>query len=65
MKKESNIYSETAITEIWQPTAKLRNVERVISSSNYHCTKGLFLQQIWTSDLGKKQWRDVPTETEY
>lgn len=50
--------------KIWKPTMMLRNVRRVISSSNYHCETGLFLQQMWTSNLGDIEWRDVKNEIE-
>lgn len=52
------------VAKVWQPTMMLRNVQRVISSSNYHCEKGLFLQQMWTSNLGDIEWKDVPIEIE-
>ena len=48
----------------WKPTMNLRNVERVISSSNFHCEYGLILQQMWRSNIGNIEWRDITTETE-
>lgn len=50
--------------KIWKPTMNLRNVRRVISSSNFHCEYGLVLQQMWRSNIGNTEWRDVSTETE-
>jgi hypothetical protein len=64
MKKEKLSYATITVAEVWITSVQLRNVERILSSSNYHCEKGLILQQLHTSNLGNREWRDVPTETE-
>jgi len=56
--------AQISVNELWHPTNGLRNVERVLSSSNFHCTTGLILQQLYMSNLGAREWRDVPTEIE-
>ena len=56
--------SKITISEYWQPTMMLRQVDRIVSSSNFHCETGLFLQQKWQSNLGNQEWRDVPIEPE-
>jgi hypothetical protein len=64
MKKDTINLATIEVAKVWQPTMMLRNVERVISSSNYHCEKVLFLQQMWTSNLGDIEWKDIPIENE-
>lgn len=64
MKKETLQYANITVVEIWNPTMMLRNVNRIVSSSNFHCERGMFLQQLWTSNLGNQKWRDIPVEIE-
>jgi hypothetical protein len=64
MKKETLQYANITVVEIWKPTMMLRNVNRIVSSSNFHCESGMFLQQLWTSNLGNQEWRDIPVEIE-
>lgn len=63
MKKDQTIVP-IGTQEFWQPTMNLRQLEIVVSSSPYHYNKGVMLQQLFTSNLGNYEWRNVPTVTE-
>jgi hypothetical protein len=62
-QKETNLATATAIAEIWYPTMELRFLEiRDVVEENYATTK-MVLQQSFMNNFGKKEWRDIPTET--
>lgn len=62
---------ETGFAEYWQPSVQIRFVKiKVIDFSN-QLVGGMqpkkdvnILQQLHTSNLGNREWRDVPIETE-
>ncbi len=49
--------TETAALEFWQPSVQLRFVERGIVPRR-------ILQQLHTSNLGNREWKDVELEIE-
>lgn len=50
--------------EIWQPSVQLRNVERKKIIHNGLYEKIIVLQQLYTSNLGNREWKDVATVIE-
>ena len=56
--------------EIWQPSMQIRWFEfkqRVVAIGNFGAAKAVSeikLQQLYTSNLGNKEWRDILTEME-
>lgn len=66
MEKEILQYANTTIAEHWQPSVQLRNVHRYLRVDDFHLSSKsqIFLQQLWTSNLGNREWRDIPIETE-
>ena len=64
MKKENIRYiTDNQVAKVWQPTCNLRWLE-----SNVYCPmRDEFkktLQQMWTSNLGDIDWKDIPIEAE-
>lgn len=55
---------ETVGPERWQATAGLRFVARMGDLSVINARPVRLLQQLWQSDSGKREWRDVAVETE-
>lgn len=57
--------------ETWSPSVKLRFVKRNFSDFNHQVIGGTcpekyvnVLQQLHTSNVGNREWRDIPIETE-
>lgn len=49
----------------WQPTVKLRFVERIVTMNGNTVKTMTVLQQLWADMCSQnKEWRDVPVETE-
>jgi hypothetical protein len=61
MKKDKINLVTIEIAKVWQPTCNLRWFE-----SNVYCPmRDEFkktLQQMWTSNLGDIEWKDIPVE---
>jgi hypothetical protein len=61
---------ETGVAELWQPSVQIRWFEfnkRIVQDGNFGAAKVMSekkLQQLHNSNLGNREWRDVPTETE-
>ena len=62
---------ENNIAEIWQPSMQLRFVKRIVNDFNTQLVGGEWkkksvniLQQLYTSNLGNKEWKDIPFENE-
>ncbi len=70
MKKEKLVKTLSAF-EIWSPSVKLRFVKRNVNDFNHQVIGVIcpqksvnILQQLHTSNLGNREWKDVPIETE-
>ena len=67
MKKQKLQTSDLIITgisrcEVWKPTYNLRFVLKDIKYPKEHwidVVREKILQQMWISDLGKEDWRDI------
>ena len=63
MKKETLKFASIEAAKVWQPTMMLRWNE-----SNIYCPMidefKKTLQQMWTSNLGDIEWRDITIENE-
>lgn len=60
-------YANITFAELWQPSSQLRFLEKESRyvDSGITCVKTkTTLQQLYISNLGNREWRDVPTETE-
>ncbi len=62
---------ETGIAEVWQPSVQIRFVKRKVIDFTGQLIGGMcsqknenILQQLHTSNLGNREWKDVPIETE-
>ncbi len=62
---------EFIFSEVWQPSVQLRFVKRTVNDFNSQLVGGKqlqktinILQQLHTSNLGNREWKDVPTEKE-
>jgi len=64
MKKETMNYATITVAEVWQPSVQLRFLEKTIAITEDTGTMKIILQQLHTSNLGKREWKDVPTEKE-
>lgn len=70
MKKEKLSFSTITDAEVWQPSLQLRWFEfnqRFVSVGNFGDSKIISerkLQQLFTSNLGNREWKDIPIETE-
>jgi hypothetical protein len=65
MKKETIRMTDFTISEYWNPSVQLRWTERnngTMPNGDYKREK--VLQQLHTSNLRNREWKDVPTETE-
>jgi hypothetical protein len=65
MKKETIRITSNVCDEYWNPSVQLRWVERnngTMPNGDYKVEK--VLQQLHTSNLGNREWKDVPTETQ-
>jgi hypothetical protein len=63
MKKDKINLWTIEVVKVWKPTCNLRWLE-----SNVYCPmRDEFkktLQQMWTSNLGDIEWKDIPVENE-
>ena len=63
MEKETLKFASIEAAKVWQPTMMLRWNE-----SNIYCPMidefKKTLQQMWTSNLGDIEWRDITIENE-
>jgi hypothetical protein len=64
MKKEKLSYATITVAEVWQPSVLLRWVEKAVTINKNTATMKMVLQQLHTSNLGIREWKDVPIETE-
>ena len=71
MKKETLRFENIEVAEVWQPSVQLRFVNRVVDDFNTqlvggNCLKNniKILQQLFTSNLGNREGKDVPSEIE-
>ncbi|MBC5838782.1 hypothetical protein [Flavobacterium muglaense] len=71
MKKETIRIGYLTIVEVWQPSVQLRFVNRLVNDFNSQLVGGRslqkninVLQQLHTSNLGNREWKDVPIETQ-
>lgn len=67
MKKDKSTIESVTQSQVWQPSVKLRFVKRDVQPDNIHLLPSKtekILQQLFTSNLGNREWRDVPVETE-
>ena len=62
---------ETGFAEYWQPSVQIRFVKRKFIDFSNQIVGGTqlqkdvnILQQLHTSNLGNREWKDVPVETE-
>lgn len=51
------------VVEYWNPSLLLRWIEKAVPIDENTGTMKMVLQQLYTSNLGNREWRDVPTET--
>jgi hypothetical protein len=70
MSEEIN-YGTFTVAEVWQPSVRLRFVDRLVDDftnslvgSTYSQKTIKILQQLHTNSLGNQKWIDVPTELE-
>ena len=71
MKKEALKFTNIPVEEIWYCSVQLRFVNRVVNDFNSQLVGGnclkknvKILQQLFTSNLGNVEWRNVPFEIE-
>ena len=71
MKKNKLEFSTITVVEYWQPSVQLRFTKRTVIDFNSQLIGGTqlqksvnILQQLYTSNLGNREWKDVPIETE-
>ena len=71
MKEEKTNYATTTVAEYWNPSVQLRFINRLVNDFNNQLVGGEclkknvnILQQLHTSNLGNREWKDVPIETE-
>jgi len=64
-------YANITVSENWELTSKLRFVNRSFNDFNNQLVGGespknyvKILQQLYVSNLGGKEWRDIPIEIE-
>jgi hypothetical protein len=71
MEKEKLSYATIRFAEVWIPSAQLRFLNRIVNDFSTQLVGGQhlkkndkILQQLYTSNLGNVEWRDIPTEKE-
>jgi len=67
MKKEKINYATITVDEVWEPSVRLRFVKKDVQPENIHLLPSKtekILQQLHTSNLGHRDWKDVPVEIE-
>jgi hypothetical protein len=69
--KTTSTLKDFSIAELWQPSVKIRFVKRKVIDFSSQLVGGMqlqkdvnILQQLYTSNLGNREWKDVPIETE-
>jgi len=63
MKEKFN-YSTISVDEIWKQTLQLRFLKKSVAIDENTCKTQMILQQLYVSNLGNREWKDIPTETE-
>jgi hypothetical protein len=63
LKQETINYATINVVELWHPSMQLRFLEKAVAIDEYTGTMKMILQQLYMSNLGNQEWRDVPTET--
>ena len=53
----------TETTMVWSPTYKLRYFYKSVDLKDIFYTERV-LQQMWVSETGEEEWRDIPIVTE-
>ena len=67
MKKDKITIESLTQNQVWQPRVQLRFVKRDVQPDNIHLLPSKtekILQQLFTSNLGNQEWRDIPIEME-
>jgi len=71
MKEQTMSYANITVAEYWNPSVQIRFVKRKVIDFSSQLVGGLqlekevnILQQLFTSNLGNSQWKDIPVETE-
>lgn len=64
MKKETMNLTTITVAEYWNPSVLLRWVEKAVAIDENTGTMKMVLQQLHTSSLGNREWKDIPVETE-
>ena len=67
MKKDTINLAPIEVLKVWQPTMMLRWFEQGLGENvhiSYSAVKIKKLQQMWTSNLGDIEWKDIPVENE-
>jgi hypothetical protein len=62
--KTTSTLIDFKICEIWQPSVQLRFLEKAVAIDENTGTMKMILQQLYTSNLGNREWKDVPIEIE-
>lgn|GEM_PF-3033715 len=68
---EELIVGDIIVSEFWQPSVRLRFVKRTVNDFSIQVVGGdcpkksvNILQQLHTSNLGNREWKDIPIVTE-
>ncbi len=56
------VYSNISVEETWSPSVKLKYKKVLVTSLHYHDQTEKILQQLFISNLGNTEWRDITTE---
>jgi len=67
MKKDTINLATIEVVKVWQPTMMLRWLEQGLGENvhvSYANVKIKTLQQMWISNLGDIEWRDISVENE-
>jgi hypothetical protein len=68
MKKETIRYTtNNQDVKVWQPTCNLRWLKQGLGDNVHKSYAGIIiktLQQMWTSNLGDIEWREIPIEND-
>lgn len=60
--KETMNYAIISDSEYWKPSKLLRWAEKLVTIDENSGIIKTVLQQLYTSNLGNREWRDIPTE---
>lgn len=55
------ILNTSQVVAYWQPTQVLR-FKKIINDEPFAITYNTILQQMWQSNTGEQEWRDIPEE---